>query len=423
LNPRLVFWPLPYTIAAHFFNNMKKTYNKIVLAYSGGLDTSVILHWLKETYKAEVVVFTADIGQEHDPVLVEERANSIGACKVIIEDLQEEFVSNYVFPMFRANTVYEGEYLLGTSIARPLISKRLVEIAEQEGADAIAHGATGKGNDQIRFEIGSYSLNPEIEVIAPWRIWDYVSRADLVNYCKEHQIDIDASPDDPLYSTDENLLHTSYEGGVLEDPSVEAPESVWQRTANIMDTPDTKTEVKIEFRNGDPVALDGQQLKSSKILSLLNDMAGKNGIGRLDLVENRFTGMKSRGCYETPGGALLLKAHRAIESITLDGHAAHLRDELMPKYAQLIYDGFWWSPEREALQAFIDKTQEKVTGSVTLSLLKGNINIKSRTSDFSLYDPKVVTFEDDENTYDQADASGFIKINSLRLRLNAKRNK
>ena len=402
---------------------MKKTYNKIVLAYSGGLDTAVILHWLKETYKAEVVVFTADIGQEHDPVLVEERANSIGACKVIIEDLQEEFVSNYVFPMFRANTVYEGEYLLGTSIARPLISKRLVEIAEQEGADAIAHGATGKGNDQIRFEIGSYSLNPDIEVIAPWRIWDYVSRADLVNYCKEHQIDIDASPDDPLYSTDENLLHTSYEGGVLEDPSVEAPESVWQKTANIMDTPDTKTEVTIDFRNGDPVALDGQPLKSSEILSTLNTLAGKNGIGRLDLVENRFTGMKSRGCYETPGGALLLKAHRAMESITLDGHAAHLKDELMPKYAQLIYDGFWWSPEREALQAFIDKTQEKVTGSVTLSLLKGNINIKSRTSDFSLYDPKVVTFEDDENTYDHADASGFIKINSLRLRLNAKRNK
>ena len=402
---------------------MKKTYNKIVLAYSGGLDTTVILHWLKETYKTEVVVFTANIGQEHDPVLVEERANSIGACKVIIEDLQEEFVSDYVYPMFRANTVYEGEYLLGTSIARPLISKRLVEIAEQEGADAIAHGATGKGNDQIRFEIGSYSLNPEIEVIAPWRIWDYVSRADLVNYCKEHQIDIDASPDDPLYSTDENLLHTSYEGGVLEDPSIEAPDSVWQRTANIVDTPDTKTEVKIDFQDGDPVAIDGKSLNSSEILSLLNDLAGKNGIGRLDLVENRFTGMKSRGCYETPGGTLLLKAHRAIESITLDGHTAHLRDELMPKYAQLIYDGFWWSPEREALQAFIDKTQEKVTGSVTLSLFKGNVTIKSRTSDFSLYDPKVVTFEDDENTYDQADASGFIKINSLRLRLNAKRNK
>jgi argininosuccinate synthase len=402
---------------------MKKTFNKIVLAYSGGLDTSVILHWLKETYQAEVIVFTADIGQEHDPLLVEERANSIGACKVIIEDLKEEFVSNYVFPMFRANTVYEGEYLLGTSIARPLISKRLVEIAEQEGADAIAHGATGKGNDQIRFEIGSYSLNPSIEVIAPWRIWNYVSRADLVNYCKEYQIEIDASPDDPLYSTDENLLHTSYEGGVLEDPSVVAPESIWQRTANILDTPDTATEVKIDFKDGDPVAIDGKALKASEILSILNNLAGKNGIGRLDIVENRFTGMKSRGCYETPGGAVLLKAHRAIESITLDGHTAHLRDELMPKYAQLIYDGFWWSPEREALQAFIDKTQEKVTGSVTLTLLKGNINIKSRLSEFSLYDPKVVTFEDDENTYDQADASGFIKINSLRLRLNAKRNK
>ena len=402
---------------------MKKTFNKIVLAYSGGLDTSVILHWLKETYQAEVIVFTADIGQEHDPLLVEERANSIGACKVIIEDLKEEFVSNYVFPMFRANTVYEGEYLLGTSIARPLISKRLVEIAEQEGADAIAHGATGKGNDQIRFEIGSYSLNPSIEVIAPWRIWNYVSRADLVNYCKEYQIEIDASPDDPLYSTDENLLHTSYEGGVLEDPSVVAPESVWQRTENILDTPDTATEVKIDFKDGDPVAIDGKALKASEILSILNNLAGKNGIGRLDIVENRFTGMKSRGCYETPGGTVLLKAHRAIESITLDGHTAHLRDELMPKYAQLIYDGFWWSPEREALQAFIDKTQEKVTGSVTLTLLKGNINIKSRLSEFSLYDPKVVTFEDDENTYDQADASGFIKINSLRLRLNAKRNK
>ena len=402
---------------------MKKKFNKIVLAYSGGLDTSVILHWLKETYQAEVVVFTADIGQEHDPLLVEERANTIGACKVIIEDLKEEFVSNYVFPMFRANTVYEGEYLLGTSIARPLISKRLVEIAEQEGADAIAHGATGKGNDQIRFEIGSYSLNPSIEVIAPWRIWNYVSRADLVNYCKEYQIEIDASPDDPLYSTDENLLHTSYEGGVLEDPSVVAPESVWQRTANILDTPDTATKVMIDFKDGDPVAIDGKALKASEILSILNNLAGKNGIGRLDIVENRFTGMKSRGCYETPGGTVLLKAHRAIESITLDGHTAHLRDELMPKYAQLIYDGFWWSPEREALQAFIDKTQEKVTGSVILTLLKGNINIKSRLSEFSLYDPKVVTFEDDENTYDQADASGFIKINSLRLRLNAKRNK
>ena len=402
---------------------MKKTINKIVLAYSGGLDTTVILHWLKETYNAEVVVFTADIGQDHDPVLVQQRANAIGACKVIIEDLKEEFVKDYVYPMFRANTLYEGEYLLGTSIARPLISKRLVEIAEQEGADAIAHGATGKGNDQISFEIGSYALNPYIQVIAPWRIWEYVSRADLVNYCKKHQIEIDASPDDPLYSTDENLLHTSYEGGVLEDPAVEAPEEIWQRTANISDTPNFSEEVEIEFLNGDPVSLNGENLGAASILSELNVIAGRNGIGRLDIVENRFTGMKSRGCYETPGGTLLLKAHRAIESLTLDGETAHLRDELMPKYAKLIYNGFWWSPEREALQAFIDQTQDLVTGSVTLRLLKGNMTIKSRSSGYSLYDPKVVTFEDDENTYDQADASGFIKINSLRLRLNARRKK
>jgi argininosuccinate synthase len=325
--------------------------------------------------------------------------------------------------MFRANTLYEGEYLLGTSIARPLISKRLVEIAEQEGADAIAHGATGKGNDQIRFEIGSYSLNPSIEVIAPWRIWDYVSRADLVEYCKKHQIEIDASPDDPLYSTDENLLHISYEGGVLEDPAKEAPEEIWQKTKSISDSPDVKEDVVIDFIDGDPVCVNGNNLGPAGILNELNIIAGRNGIGRLDIVENRFTGMKSRGCYETPGGTVLLKAHRAIESITLDGQTAHLRDELMPKYAELIYNGFWWSPEREALQAFIDKTQEKVTGTIILSLQKGNMTIKSRSSDYSLYDPKVVTFEDDENTYDQADASGFIKINSLRLRLNARRNK
>ena len=401
---------------------MKKI-NKIVLAYSGGLDTTVILHWLKETYNAEVVVFTADLGQDHDPELVEKRANTIGACKVVIEDLKDEFVKDYVFPMFRANTLYEGEYLLGTSIARPLISKRLVEIAEREGADAIAHGATGKGNDQIRFEIGSYSLNPSIEVIAPWRIWDYVSRADLVQYCKKHQIEIDASPDDPLYSTDENLLHISYEGGVLEDPAKEAPEEIWQKTKSISDSPDVKEDVVIEFIDGDPVCVNGNNLGPAGILNELNIIAGRNGIGRLDIVENRFTGMKSRGCYETPGGTVLLKAHRAIESITLDGQTAHLRDELMPKYAELIYNGFWWSPEREALQAFIDKTQEMVTGTIILPLQKGNMTIKSRSSDYSLYDPKVVTFEDDENTYDQADASGFIKINSLRLRLNARRNK
>ena len=335
------------------------------------------MHWLKETYNAEVVVFTADLGQDHDPELVEKRANTIGACKVVIEDLKDEFVKNYVFPMFRANTIYEGVYLLGTSIARPLISKRLVEIAEQEGADAIAHGATGKGNDQIRFEIGSYSLNPDIQVIAPWRTWEYSSRADLVDYCKLHQIEIDASPDDPLYSTDENLLHISYEGGVLEDPAKEAPEEIWQKTKSISDSPDVKEDVVIDFIDGDPVCVNGNNLGPAGILNELNIIAGRNGIGRLDIVENRFTGMKSRGCYETPGGTVLLKAHRAIESITLDGQTAHLRDELMPKYAELIYNGFWWSPEREALQAFIDKTQEKVTGTSHTFIAKRKHDRKS----------------------------------------------
>ena len=329
--------------------NTKKI-KKIVLAYSGGLDTTVILHWLKETYGAEVITFTADIGQDHNPEEVNERANLIGANKVIIEDLKEDFVKDYVFPMFRANTLYEGEYLLGTSIARPLISKRMIEIAEEEGADAISHGATGKGNDQIRFEIGAYSLNPTIEVIAPWRTWEYGSRADLVDYCKKNQINIDADPDEPLYSTDENILHTSYEGEILEDPSLPAPESIWQRTSALRDTPDEEEEITINFENGDPVGLDGNNLNASEILGKLNSIAGDHGIGRLDLVENRFTGMKSRGCYETPGGTILLKAHRAIESLTLDANTGHLKDELMPKYAQLIYDGFWWSPEREALQ-------------------------------------------------------------------------
>ena len=400
-----------------------KQIKKIVLAYSGGLDTTVILHWLKETYNAEVITFTADIGQDHNPDLVKERANAIGASKVILEDLKEEFVKDYVFPMFRANTVYEGEYLLGTSIARPLISKRMIEIAEEEGADAIAHGATGKGNDQIRFEIGAYSLNPSIEVIAPWRAWDFVSRADLIDYCKKNQINIDADPDEPMYSTDENILHTSYEGEILEDPSIPAPESIWQRTSSLKEAPDKEQEITINFENGDPVGLDGKDLDSSQILDILNDIAGKNGIGRLDLVENRFTGMKSRGCYETPGGTILIKAHRAIESLSLDAQTGHLKDELMPKYAQLIYDGFWWSPEREALQAFIDQSQEFVAGSVKLGLYKGNITVKERTSPHSLYDSKIVTFEDDENAYNQADATGFIKINSLRLKANAKRKK
>ena len=402
---------------------MSDKIKKIVLAYSGGLDTTVILHWLKNTYDAEVIAFTADIGQEHDSDLVRDRANSIGASKIIIEDLKEEFTRDFIFPMFKANTVYEGEYLLGTSIARPLISKRLVEIAEEEGADAIAHGATGKGNDQIRFEIGSYSLNPDIKVIAPWRDWDFKSRADLVEYCQKHQIEIETSPDEPLYSTDENLLHTSYEGEILEDPSIKAPEEIWQRTSSLYDAPDDAEEISVDFESGVPVGVNGRQMKSSDLLEELNEVAGKHGIGRLDLVENRFTGMKSRGCYETPGGTLLLKAHRAMESITLDSQAGHLKDDLMPKYAQLIYDGFWWSPEREALQALIDKTQEYVSGSVKLSLYKGNITILGRSSAMSLYDPKIVTFEDDDNAYNQADATGFIKINSLRLKKAAKRKK
>ena len=400
-----------------------KKINKIILAYSGGLDTTVILHWLKDTYDAEVITFTADIGQDQDDNLVRERANSIGASKVIIEDLKKRFTEDFIFEMFKANTVYEGEYLLGTSIARPLISKRLVEIAEEEGADAIAHGATGKGNDQIRFEIGSFSLNPDIQVIAPWRIWEYSSREDLVNYCKLHQIEIDASPDEPLYSTDENLLHTSYEGEILEDPSIAAPESIWKRTSSLQEAPDLEEIVEIGFNEGVPVSMNEEEYPPDELLNRLNHLAGKHGIGRLDLVENRFTGMKSRGCYETPGGTILLKAHRAIESITLDSKAGHLKDECMPKYAQLIYDGFWWSPEREALQALINKTQEFVTGSVRLSLYKGNITILGRESNYSLYDPKIVTFEDDENAYNQGDATGFIKINSLRLKQIAKRKR
>ena len=401
----------------------QKTIDKIILAYSGGLDTTVILHWLKKTYDAEVIVFTADIGQDHDPKLVQKRANAIGASKIIIEDLREEFVNDYVFPMFKANTIYEGEYLLGTSIARPLISKRLVEIAEQEKADAIAHGATGKGNDQIRFEIGSYSLNPDIQVIAPWRTWEFSSRADLVEYCKIHQIDIDAGPEEPLYSTDENLLHTSYEGEILEDPAIPAPEEIWKRTKSLTNASDKPEEISISFEEGIPISINEKNMSPAELLSELNDYAGNHGIGRLDLVENRFTGMKSRGCYETPGGTILLKAHRAIESITLDSESGHLKDELMPRYAQLIYDGFWWSPEREALQSLIDKTQEYVSGKVTLSLYRGNITVLGRSSDSSLYDAKIVTFEDDENAYDQADASGFIKINSLRLKQAAKRKK
>tara|TARA_Y100000590_G_scaffold93439_1_gene105856 strand:- start:7546 stop:8754 length:1209 start_codon:yes stop_codon:yes gene_type:complete len=402
---------------------MTKQIRKVVLAYSGGLDTSVILHWLKEKYSAEVIAFTANIGQDLDADQVSLRAKKIGASKVYIEDLKDEFVSEYVFPMFRANTVYEGEYLLGTSIARPLISKRLIEIAQKEKADAIAHGATGKGNDQIRFELGSYALNPDIQVLAPWRSWEYKSRADLIEYCSNQQIKINFEKEDPAYSMDENILHTSYEGGILEDPSMPAPEEIWKRTNSIDSAPEESENIEIEFLKGDPIAIDNNQMTSSEILKKLNTVAGRHGIGRLDLVENRFTGMKSRGCYETPGGTLLLKAHRAIESITLDGQTAHLKDELMPKYADLIYKGLWWSPEREALQALIDKTQENVNGKVRMNLLKGNTTVISRLSDDSLYDKNLVTFEDDNYAFDQSDASGFIKINALRLKINSKKKK
>jgi len=400
---------------------MSKKIKKIVLAYSGGLDTSVILHWLKEEYSAEVIAYTADLGQDHDPEEVYRRAELIGASKVIIEDLKDEFVKDYIFPMFRCNTVYEGEYLLGTSIARPLISKKLVEVAQKEGAQAIAHGATGKGNDQIRFELGVHALNSDLKVIAPWRGWDFNSRSDLVEYCKKYQIKIDASSDEPLYSKDENLLHTSYEGEILEDPSKAAPGEIWERTVSPQEAPDKEEIVDIGFKNGDPISLNNSLLSPAEFLQKLNELAGKNGIGRLDLVENRFTGMKSRGCYETPGGTIMLKAHRAIESITLDPEQAHLKDEIMPKYSELIYKGFWWTPERTSMQSLIDSTQTFVNGNVKLSLYKGNVSVLSRESNDSLYDSKIVTFEDDENTFDQADATGFIKINSIRLKKNSRR--
>jgi len=403
---------------------MKKEINKIILAYSGGLDTTVILHWLKKTYSAEVIAFTADLGQEHDAKKVEERAYKIGASNVYIEDLKNDFVKDYVFPMFRANALYEGEYLLGTSIARPLISKRMIEIANREGADAIAHGATGKGNDQIRFELGAYALDPSIKVIAPWRTWEFNSRTDLINYCQREGIEIEkSSEDDPLYSTDENILHTSYEGGLLEDTNLSPEPGMWLHTNAIEETPDDPALITIGFKDGDPITLDGIEHEPAILLHKLNTISGIHGIGRLDIVENRFTGMKSRGCYETPGGTVLLKAHRAIESLTLDGESAHLKDELMPKYANLIYAGLWWSPEREALQALIDKTQEFVTGEVELKLHKGNISISGRKSKYSLYDSKIASFEDDENTYNQEDASGFIKINAVRLKANASRKK
>ena len=399
--------------------------SKVVLAYSGGLDTSIILKWLQTHYQCEVVTFTADLGQGEELEPARKRAELLGVKEIFIEDLREEFVRDYVFPMFRANTVYEGEYLLGTSIARPLIAKRLVEIAHLTKSEAISHGATGKGNDQVRFELGAYAIDPDIKIIAPWREWDLLSREKLLNFAEKNNIPVEMkhkSGGSP-YSMDANLLHISYEGRHLEDPMNAPEESMWRWSVSPQNAPNEGEEVVIEFEQGDPVKINNQSLPPHEILHSLNVLGGKHGVGRLDLVENRFVGMKSRGCYETPGGTILLKAHRAIESLTLDREVAHLKDDLMPRYASLIYNGFWWSPEREALQKLIDHTQENVTGVIKLRLYKGNIEILSRESSKSLFDAEVATFEDDEGAYDQKDASGFIKLNALRLRIGNKKNK
>jgi argininosuccinate synthase len=401
-----------------------KDVKKVVLAYSGGLDTSIILKWLQTELNAEVVTFTADLGQGDELEPARKKAEMLGIREIYIEDLREEFIADFVFPMFRANALYEGVYLLGTSIARPLISKRLIEIAAETGADAIAHGATGKGNDQVRFELSAYALNPDIRVIAPWRDWSFKSRTDLINFAEQHQIPVakDKKGEAP-FSVDANMLHSSSEGKVLEDPAEEAPEYVYQRTVSPEDAPDHATVVEIGFKKGDAVTLDGEALSPATLFQKLNDLGRDNGIGRIDLVENRFVGMKSRGVYETPGGTILLQAHRAIESITLDRGAAHLKDELMPRYAELIYNGFWFSPEREMLQAAIDRSQEHVEGTVRLKLYKGNVMVIGRSSPKSLYSDALVTFEDDRGAYDQKDAAGFIRLNALRLRTLAARNR
>lgn len=399
---------------------MKKI-NKVVLAFSGGLDTSVILKWLQDTYQCEVVTFTADIGQGEEVEPARAKAKQLGVREIYIDDLREEFVRDFVFPMFRANTIYEGEYLLGTSIARPLIAKRQIEIANETSADAVSHGATGKGNDQVRFELGYYALQPDIHVIAPWREWDLTSREKLLQYAEQHGIPVEmkkkaGSP----YSMDANLLHISYEGRVLENPATEPEESMWRWSVSPEKAPDEPEYLDVEFKRGDVVALNGNQLSPADILQKLNQLGGKHGIGRLDLVENRYVGMKSRGCYETPGGTILLRAHRAIESITLDREVAHLKDDLMPRYAALIYNGYWWSPERKMMQAMIDATQEKVNGWVRLKLYKGNVIVVGRDSQTdSLFDPNIATFEDDAGAYNQADAAGFIRLNALRLRIAA----
>lgn len=398
----------------------KNDVNKVVLAYSGGLDTSVILKWLQDTYDCDVVTFTADLGQGEEVEPARTKAEMMGIKDIFIDDLREEFVRDYVFPMYRANALYEGAYHLGTSIARPLIAKRQIEIAKEVGADAVAHGATGKGNDQVRFELGYYALKPDIKVIAPWREWDLNSRTKLIEYAQKHQIPIPKDKEgEPPYSTDANLLHISYEGKALEDPWVGPEESMFTRSVSPENAPDEPTVMEIEFDRGDPVAIDGVRLSPAALLTKLNEMGGANGIGRIDIVENRFVGMKSRGVYETPGGTILLPARRAVESLTLDKGALHLKDEIMPRYAELVYNGFWFSPEREMLQASIDNSQKRVSGTVRLKLYKGNVIVEGRKSPNSLYDEDTVTFEAD-TVYDQRDAEGFIKLNALRLRLAGK---
>ena len=403
----------------------KSNIKKAVLAYSGGLDTSIILKWLEDEYGCEVVTFTADIGQGEEVEPARVKAEAMGIKEIYIEDLREEFVRDFVFPMFRANTIYEGEYLLGTSIARPLISKRLIEIANETGADAISHGATGKGNDQVRFELGAYALKPDVHIIAPWREWDLNSREKLMAYAAEHNIEVDFNKGKKSpYSMDANLLHISYEGGILEDPWAEAEDDMWRWSVSPEQAPDKATYLELTYEKGDIVALDGKAMTPAEVLTELNSVGGANGVGRLDIVENRYVGMKSRGCYETPGGTIMLKAHRAIESLTLDREVAHLKDELMPRYATMIYNGYWWSPERLMMQTMIDESQKTVNGVVRVKLYKGSVSAVGRKSETdSLFDEDIATFEDDAGAYDQKDAEGFIKLNALRLKIQASRKK
>ena len=399
--------------------------NKVVLAYSGGLDTSVIVRWLQDSYQCEVVTFTADIGQGEEVEPARAKAEALGVKEIYIDDLREEFVRDFVYPMFRANAIYEGEYLLGTSIARPLISKRLIEIANETGADAISHGATGKGNDQVRFELGAYALKPGVKVIAPWREWDLNSREKLMAYCADHNIPVDFAGQKKKspYSMDANLLHISYEGGILEDPWAEAEDDMWRWSVSPEQAPDTPTYLELTYRGGDIVAINGEAMSPATVLEYLNKVGGANGIGRLDIVENRYVGMKSRGCYETPGGTIMMPAHRAIESICLDREVAHLKDSLMPKYAELVYNGYWWSPERKMLQVAIDESQQFVNGEVRVKLYKGNVTVVGRKSEQSLFDESIATFEDDAGAYNQQDAEGFIKLNALRMRIAANKGR